>query len=117
MENCIFRNGGRFPNRIYNNTCVNGKLQLNGTTGIDDVRNNIFKEWEGAIGSNNLYRVTNSRFVTESRQNYRLQSASPAIDAGTVVAPYTDGFSGSAPDIGAYEYNGLDWKAGANWKM
>ena len=114
MENCIFRNGGSWPNKIYNNTCVDGKLQMNGTTGEDDVRNNIFLGWGGSKGSNNIYKNTDPRFENTAIQNYRLRAASPAIDAGTAISPYTDGFHGAAPDIGAFERGGDDWTAGAS---
>jgi len=40
---------------------------------------------------------------------------SPLVDAGRIVPGITDGFKGSAPDIGAYEYGGERWEAGADW--
>jgi len=40
---------------------------------------------------------------------------SRAIDAGVVVPGITDGFSGAAPDIGAYERGGTLWRPGADW--
>lgn len=43
-------------------------------------------------------------FVSTSTPDYHLQVGSPAIDAGTPYAPYTDGYIGAAPDAGAYEY-------------
>lgn len=36
---------------------------------------------------------------------FELASGSPAVDAGVVLAPFTNGFNGTAPDIGAYESN------------
>jgi hypothetical protein len=36
--------------------------------------------------------------------DFRLRERSPAIDAGTVLPNVNDGFSGKAPDLGAYEY-------------
>ena len=44
--------------------------------------------------------------------DFMLASNSPAINAGMVVAGVTDGAIG-APDLGAYEYGGVAWKAGA----
>lgn len=44
-----------------------------------------------------------------------LQSASGAIDAGAEISGITDGYSGSAPDIGAYEAGGADWTAGQDF--
>lgn len=40
---------------------------------------------------------------------------SKAIDAGVPVSGITDGFQGKAPDLGAYEFGGPHWKAGADW--
>ena len=37
------------------------------------------------------------------------------IDAGTIIAGIMMGFSGSAPDIGAYEI-GDTWTAGVTWR-
>ena len=37
---------------------------------------------------------------------------SPLVDAGVEVPPYTDGFHGTAPDLGAYELGGEKWTAG-----
>jgi hypothetical protein len=42
-----------------------------------------------------------------------LQSSSPAVNAGGVIAPYTDGYVGAAPDAGAYEYGRASFAAGA----
>jgi hypothetical protein len=116
MENCIFRNSGKYPNRIYNNTCINGKLEMMGTTGIDDVRNNIFRNWTGTNGSHNIHAATDPKFVNPSAKDYRLTASSPAVDQGDIVTPYTDEYKGTAPDIGAFEYGAADWSAGANIK-
>jgi hypothetical protein len=51
--------------------------------------------------------------VNAKFNNYQLEYNSPAVDAGDVIPPYTDGYIGSAPDIGAYEYGREPWKAGA----
>ena len=40
---------------------------------------------------------------------------SKAIDAGVVIPGITDGFSGAAPDLGAYERGGPLWRPGADW--
>jgi hypothetical protein len=41
---------------------------------------------------------------------------SAAIDAGLEIAGITDAFQGQAPDLGAYEFGGPRWTAGADWK-
>ena len=43
-------------------------------------------------------------------------AGSAAIDAGIVIEGITDGFTGKAPDLGAYEFGGPHWLAGASWK-
>jgi hypothetical protein len=44
--------------------------------------------------------------------DFTLRVGSPAIDAGTPIQGVTDGFSGAAPDLGAYESGQPAWKAG-----
>ena len=39
---------------------------------------------------------------------------SASIDAGIVVEGITDGYQGKAPDLGAYEFGGSHWVAGAD---
>lgn len=69
------------------------------------------------VVSNNLYFnivpygqnsiVANPKFLGSGIKPYtyfQLQKDSPAIDAGLVIPGTTDGFKGSAPDLGAYEY-------------
>jgi hypothetical protein len=58
---------------------------------------------------------TNEDFVDASGGNYTLESDSPAINAGTVIAPYTNGYLGSAPDEGAFEFGASTWTAGCSW--
>ncbi len=55
-------------------------------------------------GSHNLNR--NPRFVDADNHKYKLKSGSPCVDAGAALPGYNDGYSGSAPDIGAFEQQG-----------
>jgi hypothetical protein len=50
----------------------------------------------------------------EQPENYdfTLKPGSPAIDAGTPIDGVTNGFAGTAPDLGAYESGKPAWKAG-----
>ncbi|MBM4089207.1 MAG: hypothetical protein FJ276_07230 [Planctomycetes bacterium] len=43
---------------------------------------------------------------------FRLQPDSPAIDRGVMIPGVTDNRTGTAPDLGAYEFGGTDWVAG-----
>ena len=47
----------------------------------------------------------------ENFEFWPADAGSPLVDAGAVVPPYTDGFVGKAPDIGAYELGGEKWVA------
>ena len=42
---------------------------------------------------------------------------SGATDGGTIIPGYTDGYVGSAPDIGCYETGTAGWQAGADWSV
>ena len=96
--------------QFYNNTllAVTSGLSTSGTDMSGDVFiNNIFGATpdfsSDAQQANNLVPPTDPMFVNTAANDYRLQEGSPAIDAGQVVAPYTNGFKGNAPDIGAME--------------
>ncbi|MBM3475067.1 MAG: hypothetical protein FJX75_17535 [Armatimonadetes bacterium] len=43
-------------------------------------------------------------------------AGSAAIDAGVEIPGVTDGYIGKAPDLGAYEFGGPPWTAGADWR-
>ena len=79
-------------------------------------KNNIYcsKIKPNTPGNGEITSETNPLFVNASAGGlgYRLQPGSPAIDHGQVIEGVTDGFQGKAPDAGAYEFNGEDWKAG-----
>ena len=47
-----------------------------------------------------------TRLVDPDAVDLRLKAHSPAIDAGTELPTITDGYSGNAPDLGAYELGG-----------
>jgi hypothetical protein len=110
-------------NKVYNNTFVgtdtavgsHGSRNMTGTV----FKNNIFtgktEIGGGARQENNLYPGTDFRFVNPSQGNFQLRADSPALDRGQAVAPYTNGFAGRAPDIGAYEYGRSVFFAGSTF--
>lgn len=69
--------------------------------------------WNGYLETGNLVEFL------EDPDNYdfRPVAGSPLIDAGVEVTGITDGFIGSAPDLGAYEYGGEHWLAGITWEL
>ena len=109
-------------NLIYNNTTYgNGNIGYWGSDFSSDmygdrIFNNIFTTAFTLPGThiegNNITSGTNLLFVNPAAYNFRLQASSPAINAGAVIPGITNGYAGTAPDIGAYEYGGTDWTAG-----
>ena len=69
---------------------------------------------EGENVSNN-YRDKQLGLRDIERMDFRPGADSRLVDAGKIIPGITDGFKGKAPDIGAYEFTGAFWKAGANW--
>ena len=105
---------------VVNNTLLGGgnSVGWSYTSMIGTVfQNNIFRSaaatGPGAALTNNLTSGTDPKFVDASNDNYQLQATSPAINTGLPYPPYTDGFAGSNPDKGAYEYGQPAWTAGA----
>jgi hypothetical protein len=49
--------------------------------------------------------------------DFRPKPDSELIDAGLHVEGITDGYVGSAPDLGAYEYGGENWSPGITWDV
>jgi hypothetical protein len=115
--------------KFYNNTFIAH------TDGRPDTLNYVFTIWDnipnttegypwGTEGDwkNNLDASYSKQktlpdwmFTDTLKENYTLRAGSPAIDKGVPVAGITDGFQGSAPDLGAYESGVPAWKAGHDW--
>jgi Calx-beta domain-containing protein/carbohydrate binding protein with CBM4/9 domain len=113
--------------QIYNNTTYNnsGIRVSEPTYGIDAygdrIQNNIATNELGtgatAIGAvfgNNFALGGDPQYVDALRNDLHLQSTSAARNAATPIRGITEGYEGSAPDIGAYEVGGTDWTAGQN---
>ncbi|HEX4792597.1 MAG TPA: right-handed parallel beta-helix repeat-containing protein [Humisphaera sp.] len=108
--------------RIFNNTldATQFSIMINGTWNWSGSKicNNIFthtaKFGANAMVTDNLQSTASPMFINKAAANYQLQSASPAIDAGMVMSPFTNGYVGTDPDLGAYEYGAAPFVAGAN---
>lgn len=61
---------------------------------------------------NNL--VDKTSFADHANNDFTLLANKPAIDFGRQIAGYTEGFTGAAPDVGAYEL-GENWVPGVDW--
>ncbi|MDB5356353.1 MAG: carbohydrate-binding cenc domain protein [Phycisphaerales bacterium] len=90
-----------------------GNQDMTGSVLFNNIFSNGVMFGPGAVQTNNLFSDTNPLFVNPTTHTYQLQGSSPAINKGRVLAPYTNGYMGSAPDIGAYEYGMTAFTAGA----
>lgn len=98
---------------VYNNTLIvgNGKATTCGGqfTSLSNIvfQNNLANRlMSGATRSDhNLTNASLSQFLNSANYDYHLNSGSPAIDAGVPIPGITDGYAGSAPDLGAYEFS------------
>lgn len=110
--------------RIFNNTMASIEADFWFTfhsypaSSPKDSQNNIYRSSikPDTPGSHEMTAGTDPRFANagEGGLRYRLQADSPAIDRGAVIEGVTDGYVGSAPDLGAYEFGGPDWVAGCS---
>lgn len=60
-------------------------------------------DWQSGSKGDTRSRWGDPLLVDPTGGDLRLSAGSPAIDAGRVVSGITDGYAGSAPDIGAHE--------------
>lgn len=107
-------------NNIYNNTLwtVNNAMPNWGSNGTSLVNVNTWNnlsnkiDFSGNNKQNNL-TVTKTCFFDVDNHDFSLAAGSPAIDKGKIIPGITDGFTGSAPDVGAYEFGKPVWQSGA----
>jgi hypothetical protein len=111
-------------NKAYNNTFVgsnadlgspysaSGPVMMPGTAIENNIFTNPLPAIPDAVVQNNILAGTKPQFVDPANHNYQLMPNSPAIGAGLVLPPWTNGYSGAAPDIGAYDHAKAAWKAG-----
>ncbi len=103
-------------NLIINNTTVSNTIDiLDNGSGDTDVQliNNLWHTTQNTLDSGTT--VTDSGWYPPLSPQYVPETGSGAINGGEVYSPYTDGYVGSAPDIGAYEVGGAYWVPGANF--
>ncbi|GAA3409941.1 DNRLRE domain-containing protein [Paenibacillus hodogayensis] len=94
----IVYRGDMFGDRVFNNIFAGGDID--------------FGESRGYAQSHNLLAGLDPLFEHAAQHDFRLQASSPAINAGRVIPGITDGYAGTAPDLGAYEYGQPLFKTG-----
>jgi hypothetical protein len=123
VEDALRLNLPSTDNLVINNTLLGSRYSVDAwgpkkdMTGTE-IDNNLAPDGfhnisYGASRNTNLVGQ-NPKFQGPTKHNYMLQSSSPAIDQGVTKSPYTDGYQGSAPDLGAYEYGSAAWLAGSD---
>ncbi|WP_347840728.1 T9SS type A sorting domain-containing protein [uncultured Draconibacterium sp.] len=108
---------------IFNNTLWNGKEVMGAWhmegTAFSNVRvwNNLSDDsnWEEQADKKNNLTVAVNPFTNSNEGDFTLKANSQPIDAGRVIENITDGYKGSAPDVGAYEFGGDNWVPGITW--
>jgi len=105
-------------NMVFNNTCwdaaggaLSTYLLTDGETG-SNIFNNLFTA--PPTGGEAVWAQTNLRYnrysdPTFASGSFQLAAGSPAINSGKDIPGITDGYQGSAPDLGALEYGAPDW--------
>ncbi|TPN83376.1 RICIN domain-containing protein [Aquimarina algicola] len=107
-----------FNNTFWNNSDEMGAWHKEGTAFTNvKVWNNLgFKgEWEPQSNKQNNMVANANAFANVGAGNFRLKSGATPINKGRVINDITNGYVGSAPDVGAYEFGGTNWVAGIDW--
>jgi autotransporter-associated beta strand protein len=115
-QNQSATNDGIYNNTLWNVTNAMGDYAPTGSTmGGCTTQNNLSNNgtFTGNTKSNNLGTTTNP-FVNSAAGDFTLRSGTAPIDYGVVVPGITDGYTGTAPDAGAFEYGVTPWTAGAS---
>jgi hypothetical protein len=72
-----------------------------------DVKYSTIAAFSASSGMETHGISADPKFNSNSNKNFSLLQKSPAIDKGVLIPNINDGFSGSAPDIGCYEYGNV----------
>jgi len=86
----------------YNLINRTGTGNVASVVGIGDI--GTFSGLRSITGFEDSGLTGDPRFVDPANDDYHLRSDSPAVDAGRVISGITDGYRGSAPDMGRFEY-------------
>jgi hypothetical protein len=111
---------------IYNNTLVVDGAAMTDSVAEGYVHTNVktmnnLTTSGGFVGNEfatNLCQTT-AQFNNPAAGDYTLRPNGPGMsarDSGTVIDGITDGYTGTAPDIGAFESGRPAWTAGADFK-
>ena len=118
----VFRSYGIDFRQSYHNTIISDadsapEGELNALEAIQTRYNNnvqIHVDRMEALGVDvrGNHNYATSDFVDFNNKDFQLAAGSAAIDAGIVIPGVNDGFAGTAPDAGAFEFGQPAWQAG-----
>ncbi|CAI6083108.1 fibronectin type III domain-containing protein [Cohnella sp. JJ-181] len=111
----LFYNNTGFSNGGLKNWGAAFPTDMYGSQYYDNIFRDPLQLQATASAGSNILSSVNPLFVNTSASNFQLQSTSPAIDYGVSIPGINDGYVGSAPDAGAYEYGAAPWTAGHNF--
>lgn len=100
-------------NVVNSGVCVGNDSQNTNVNMYNNLSNGSIT---GGTSMGTNITTTTDRFTNSAAGDFTLKSTSSAINAGRVISGITDGYFGTAPDVGAYEYGGTTWTAGASFK-
>ena len=119
-NNTIFSVGSLISKECYLGMMDQGVGKQNASSRVyNNFTKKITKDWSGNlfvaspyVGTNRTTNDPTVQFEDITNRDFRPASGSGLIDAGTNLPGYTDGYTGSAPDIGAYERGKPYWMPG-----
>ncbi|MDF2921123.1 MAG: carbohydrate-binding cenc domain protein [Paenibacillaceae bacterium] len=105
---------------VYNNTLVGNtgifgyiyRSDMYGGQFVNNILTGAYVFSDDMLRESNIEGSNDPLFADRAGYDFSLTAASPARDNGQVVAGITDGYAGTAPDIGAYEYGQPQWVPG-----
>ncbi len=128
--------------KIFNNTVIDGPDNKNdilimieqggneGTLTHNNVSDRISGHRSGSyddypvpgvythnVNGYEIGRSVRDMLIDPDNLNFRPHPDSALVDAGLAIDGFTDGYIGSAPDIGAYEHGGEYWIPGITWNV
>lgn len=102
-----------FNNTLYNSGNIDAWFPAGSSTSalgskffnniLSSIDSDLFNSPDQAEASHNLQTVSANHFINAAAGDFRLTAGSAAVDAGRTIPGITNGFTGTAPDIGALE--------------
>ena len=96
---------------FFNNYCEEVTYRYKPVPQNQGISHNV--TYDGKTPYTDVLTKVDARALKSGQPDPRPREGSCIIDQGKVVEGLTDGYTGKAPDVGAYEYGKPLWRAGA----